>query len=354
MKILVKVTIDATNDQLPFLAKDSILLSTNGNDQYVQLISYGQNARYIKDSILDCNQIWDASLPYVIMDTVSVAEGCNLTIQPGVTLYFENNALLEINGSIQCNGKADSLITFQSEYDLGLTKENNSGSWQGINIYPTNSTSVYFHHTTLRNALNGVFMAPGSTIDSSFDIEFEQVVIENCSNYGVQLYATDAKFINTLITNCANGCALFNSGGNYHLQEVTFANYNFDFFRKLALFQANETSSFKNLDYANDLHLAIVNSILEGNLIEEIDIESYTSLFLSHNALKTMITNYNVNNSLINEDLTFTDIESNDYTLDEESILIDKGSLNWSSSIDLLGNNRSSNGDLGAYEYIAP
>ena len=44
--IFVEVNIDPTNALSPFLVKDSILFSTNGNVQDIKLLAYGQDAHY--------------------------------------------------------------------------------------------------------------------------------------------------------------------------------------------------------------------------------------------------------------------------------------------------------------------
>src|SRR6478736_1753215 len=45
--ILVSTKIPSQAQELPFLVQDSIVFSTNGNIQQVQLIAYGQNATFI-------------------------------------------------------------------------------------------------------------------------------------------------------------------------------------------------------------------------------------------------------------------------------------------------------------------
>jgi len=45
--VFVSVTINPNTANLPFIVSDSILISYNGNERYVQLQSYGQNANFL-------------------------------------------------------------------------------------------------------------------------------------------------------------------------------------------------------------------------------------------------------------------------------------------------------------------
>ena len=49
--IFVAVTVNPSNLNNPFLVTDSILFSTNGNNQKVILNAYGQNAHFYRDTI---------------------------------------------------------------------------------------------------------------------------------------------------------------------------------------------------------------------------------------------------------------------------------------------------------------
>ena len=81
--LFTEVTIDPTPGNMPFVVEDSILFETNGNLQKVHLVAWGQNARFLRDSILECNTTWDDELPYVIYNSVLVNSGCRLTIKKG-------------------------------------------------------------------------------------------------------------------------------------------------------------------------------------------------------------------------------------------------------------------------------
>src|SRR5262245_11252991 len=62
------------------------------------------------------NATWTlAGSPYIVVDTIVVFPGVTLTIDPGVTVKFNNNKRLEIRqGALIANGTAADSITFTS------------------------------------------------------------------------------------------------------------------------------------------------------------------------------------------------------------------------------------------------
>ena len=62
--VLVSVKIDPSDESLPFVVRDSIVFITNGNLQDVKLQSWGQNAHFIGNVVLDCDTQWTPDLPY--------------------------------------------------------------------------------------------------------------------------------------------------------------------------------------------------------------------------------------------------------------------------------------------------
>ena len=56
--VFVQVNVDPTAANLPFLIQDSILISYNGNQKFVQLQAYGQNAIFLNSVTIKENISW--------------------------------------------------------------------------------------------------------------------------------------------------------------------------------------------------------------------------------------------------------------------------------------------------------
>jgi hypothetical protein len=86
--IFIRVTVDPNNENTPFVVRDSIVFLTNGNHQDVKLMAWGQNARFLKNGIIEGNQVWDSLKPYVILGYARVDTSSSLTILAGTKVYF--------------------------------------------------------------------------------------------------------------------------------------------------------------------------------------------------------------------------------------------------------------------------
>ena len=100
--IFVEATLNANNANNPFIIEDHILLNTNGNEQSVLLLAWGQDAHFFYPtnngggfpdfSIIPCDDHWINDKPYVIYGYAVVDSLCTLTIDPGVKVYFHGGA----------------------------------------------------------------------------------------------------------------------------------------------------------------------------------------------------------------------------------------------------------------------
>src|SRR5690606_36963616 len=76
--VFVQVNIDPNSAQLPFVVRDSIRVAFNGNERWVQLEAWGQNAHFLRGYEVTGLETWTNDLPYVILDYLYVAENSKL------------------------------------------------------------------------------------------------------------------------------------------------------------------------------------------------------------------------------------------------------------------------------------
>ena len=115
INVFVKININPTTENLPFIVQDSIILFFNGNKERIPLVAYGQNANFIMNKSITNSITWDSKLPYIIYQSVSIEEDVNLTIASGSRIYFHNNATMNVKGTLSANGTKNELITFASD-----------------------------------------------------------------------------------------------------------------------------------------------------------------------------------------------------------------------------------------------
>ncbi len=362
--VLTEVTIDPKNENLAFLVTDQINFKTNGNDQNIKLVAWGQDANFLRDSVLVCNTTWTAEKPYVIYNSVFVNEGCLLTIEEGTKIYSHNGSFIFVQGSIIAKGSAENRILFTNDRFDG-SFANAPGQWGGlIFLQGSNKNSINF--SDIRNAEVGIYLGTPDDDDDA-DLILSNTRIENIGGnsiiptidsliqpgYGIIAITSDLYAYNVLVNNCQLNVIANLAGGNYRYEHCTFANYSVDFFRQneVAVFSDNLVLGNNSVLLAN-LNATLTNCILWGDRSEEVLIsnseETNFNLTFNNNIIRSTNELLETNNFL-NKDPKFFDRRIYDYSLDTLSpakdIAIPIGIL-----IDMEGNTRDAKPDLGALE----
>lgn len=87
------------------------------------------NGLYLDGCSITVNSQWQATnnFPYVVSNTLSVAAGKSLTIDPGTVVKFDNpSSLFSVNGSIIAQGTVPAPIYFTSIYDDSVGGDTNA------------------------------------------------------------------------------------------------------------------------------------------------------------------------------------------------------------------------------------
>lgn len=258
--VLVRATIDPTaNDEKPFLVEDDLRFRTNGNDQQVKVLSYGQNAYFHDGDTLTGNVIWKADKPHVIYRYSLVDSGSTLTIEPGARIYSHAGAFLIVEGSLRINPtyrptgelKPDdrNIVRFQGDRREELYAEV-PGQWGGLQ-FGASSHDNLIRFTEIKNAAFGLLIfnpynrqpRPKVTVENSViknissaklafangGLAFDNTVLVggNSDNFGAGLLGLSGDFVvrNTLFTNCLEYAVLGLQGGVYEFDYCTIANY---------------------------------------------------------------------------------------------------------------------------------
>jgi hypothetical protein len=135
--VFVQVNVNPTAANLPFVIRDSIEVSYNGNTKKVQLEAWGQNAHFFRDKVVTVNEIWNNDKPYVILGSLLVNTNQTLTINKGCRIYVHADAPIVVNGTLLVNGLKDTAdrVYFQGDRLDDLYKDY-PASWPGIFFLP--------------------------------------------------------------------------------------------------------------------------------------------------------------------------------------------------------------------------
>jgi hypothetical protein len=140
--VFASVTINPNAANLPFIVSDSIQIVYNGNERFVQLQAYGQNAIYLTNKVLTGNVVWTNTLPFVILKSIRIDTTATLTIQPGCKIYSHADAPFIVDGTLIINGTKNNEVVFAGDRLDNDYKDLPAG-WPGI----------YFRGESKNNAL---------------------------------------------------------------------------------------------------------------------------------------------------------------------------------------------------------
>ena len=356
MSVFIKVNINPSSANLPFIVQDSILIEYNGNKQRIPLIAYGQNAVFLNNVTLTGNVTWSSPLPYIVYKSVTVAENAILTLPPGAKILFHNNASLHVKGTLIANGtKADSIF-FASDR-LEQVYANQSGQWNGIHFYPESKNSK-INYGIIKNGVVGLTV-DSLSLNQQPKLLLANTIVKNMEVVGFLGYQTDLAAFNNLFYNCGQYLFYVAGGGQYNLKQNTFVGHTADFFRKTpSLYFSDDVSS----TLAGNLNLTMYNNIVWGRLADELVIDKKSSNTtvvsnLQYNLLKSTQQNFQNHGNILNLDPQFVNATSGNFKLGNNSPAKSKG-INLSGdpyftgflSKDLNNKTRIFPSSLGCYE----
>ena len=163
-----------------------------------------------------------ANSPYVVTGTVQVLEDTTLTIEPGVTVKFNTDTSLKIDGELIAIGTVDNRITFTSNQAFPV-----GGDWNGIKFISTADGSVF---NTDTNYVSGSIIKHVKIEyagRSALDVGNITLYIDNSVFENITYSAIISPGLNTKITNnifrgitgadfsCDNGVIMVYSDQNY-------------------------------------------------------------------------------------------------------------------------------------------
>ena len=359
--VFVKMNIDPTIDNLPFIIRDSIQIAYNGNKRLVQLEAWGQNAHFLRGEEIEVDEVWTNDLPYVILDYLLIAENARLTVEKGCRIYLHADAPIVVDGSLVVNGEKDSVdrVYFRGDR-LDEPYRDFPAAWPGIYFTETSYDNV-MSYAVIRNAYQSIGVI-GPSVNANPKLVLNECIIDNSFDAGIIAANSSIDARNCLVSNCGKNIVLFR-GGDYNFTHCTVASISNQFIpHRDPVLQVSNTdgltsfplnASFRNCIFWGE------NGIVENEVVADKDDAAAFNVVFEHVLWKVQTQPSNVsivgNPPINNENPLFDsiDVSKNFYNfrLKDNSPAIDKGVIT-TVGIDLDGNPRPINlPDLGSYEH---
>jgi hypothetical protein len=266
--VFVQVNIDPNAANLPFIIRDSILISYNNNARYIQLQAYGQNANFLRKTIITGNVTWTNDLPYVILGGLVIDTTATLTIPQGTRIYLHADAPVIVDGTLHVNGTALNRVIFTGDR-LDPDYRDVPASWPGI-YFMTSSRDNTLKFAVIKNSFEGIVAQDRSA--TAPKVKISQCIIDNIYDAGILGINTNIYADNCLISNCGSNITLA-LGGDYQFTHCTVASYGTFFISHTKpVLQCSNWLKQGNQTFTEDLTAVFRNCIFWGDGGSEDDV----------------------------------------------------------------------------------
>jgi hypothetical protein len=225
MYVFVEVTVNPTGSNEPLLIEDKVEFTINGVQQTVLLQAHGQDANLIKGGfIFDKDTTLTAERPYLIYDSLTIAEGVTVSIEKGASFYMHDKAKWIIYGTVKMAGSLEEPVTFRGDrLDNLLTDlpyDRIAGLWDGL-YFKAESFDNVMAYVIVRNSVEGIVCEESAPERLKLTLANAQITnasgnIFSAANCHIE--ASDTEFSN------AQKALMSLRGGEYHFIHCTLVN----------------------------------------------------------------------------------------------------------------------------------
>ena len=365
IRVFVELTSPTNNRVQPTLLEDNLLFTLeSGVVQKVNLNAWTWDADQYTNMVIDADSTISAvQKPMVVYGGITVKEGASLTITAGSTIYFHENAGIEVHGKLLVKGQPDNNVVLRGDridnmFDY-LPYDRVSGQWQGIHFHKTSYDNI-IDFADIHSAYNGIVC--DSSDVSRMKLLLYNSVVHNCQGDGVNAVHSKLEVVNCQLSNTLGDC-LCVLGGNVKVVQCTIAQfYPYDSNRGAAIWFGN-TNSLPL--YAFSCINSLVTGYADDVVMSERDTTLAYSYYFDHCILRTPAIGDTVNVRDVIWELPDDtvgvgakhfkkidiDLIKYDFRLDSVSTAIGKAVPISGLPFDRLGIRRDEQPDIGCYEY---
>lgn len=200
---------------------------TNSVTKTVVLTLDGTDAVRLRRTTIASDTHFTAQRPYVIFDTLRVAGGATLTIDPGAHLYFHSEAAMVVEGRLVAVGTAEKPVQFTGDRTgnvaAAIPYELMSGQWGGVHFAASTPGDNRMEYVSMRNSSTGITLEPVTSRAGVPALSLINCQVRNTKGYTVASDHADLVIAGCELAEAAEGILWLN-GGNHTVEQTTVAN----------------------------------------------------------------------------------------------------------------------------------
>ena len=293
IRVFVEVTSPDNGSELYKELDDNLIFRLeSGVEQVINLNAFAWKADVVRNLELKNDTTIDTTISgraLVVYGGITVDSLVTLTIAPGSTIYFHDDAGIDVKGKLICQGTADKNITLRGDRLDDILKNEHlpydrmPGRWQGIHFHGDSYDNI-IEYTDLHSGYDGI-VCDSSDVNQT-KLTVNSSTIHNCDGYGMYLNNSKVYVANTQITNAYMGCVVI-YGGEVSLIHNTIAQFYLlerDKFARAALTFANHSGT-----HTYPLNLEVKNCIITGFAIDHVKKEKNDSIAFNYHFYNSLL-----------------------------------------------------------------
>lgn len=220
--VFVEATLPVIDTAEPQVISDDLEVITNGVVKLLPVKALAQNVRRHRRETISADMTFTAEVPHVVFDTLTVARGVTLTLEPGASLLFHDKGALIVEGTLRSEGTAERPIVMRGDRTGNVVADISydvmSNQWAGVK-FARESRDNRLEYTEIMNTHLGV------EVDSLAELTMVNSRLYNSG--ATQLSVRGESKVVALgceISNAASALLLL-EGGEYTFDRCTIANW---------------------------------------------------------------------------------------------------------------------------------
>lgn len=168
--VFVEASLPATDADAPVRVESELQFVVNGVTSRVVVAADGQDIHRLRGLVVDKDTTLAAGRPYRVTDSLVVAPGATLTLEPGVRLMFHDKAFMAVGGTLRSMGTAEQPVRLTGDRAgdviTGVSFDIMSRQWDCVDFLPSSQDNC-LQYTEISNTSYGVAVyGDGSDLDS--------------------------------------------------------------------------------------------------------------------------------------------------------------------------------------------